>query len=121
MKYARAPDIKSKIDKTTKVFGRVEIGKGCRIINSEIRGPVSILDDATITDAYIGPYTAVGKGCLIQGSRIENCVLMDKVKIVDVKTLIDNSLIGPESEITGNGAHKDCFEFFVGEKATIKL
>lgn len=114
-------DIKSKLDKTVKIFGRVEIGKGCNIANSEIRGPVSILDGSTITDAYIGPYTSVGKNCLIQGSRIENCVLMDSVKIVDVKTQIDNSLIGPESEVTGNGGHKNCVEFFVGEKATIKL
>lgn len=114
-------DIKSKLDKTVKIFGRVEIGKGCNIVNSEIRGPVSILEGTTITDAYIGPYTAIGKGCLIQGSRIENCVLMDSVKIVDVKTQIDNSLIGPESEISGNGGHKNCFEFFIGEKANIRL
>lgn len=114
-------DIKSKVDATVKIFGRVEIGNDCNIVNSEIRGPVSILDGVTITDAYIGPYTAIGKGCLIQGSRIENCVLMENVKITNVKTQIDNSLVGPESEISGNGGHRACVEFFIGEKANIKL
>lgn len=113
--------LKSKIDKTSKVTGRVYVGKGCSVINSEIRGPAVIDEGVTIIDSYIGPFTSVGKDCLIQNSRIENCILMDLVKILNVKTQIDNSLIGPESEISGNGGHRACLEFFVGEKAKIKL
>lgn len=113
--------LESKIDKTSKIGGRVFVGKNCSIVNSEIRGPVSVEEGVTITDSYIGPFTAIGKECLIQGSRVENCVLMEKVKILNVKGQIDNSLIGPESEISGNDGRRTCHEFFIGERARIKL
>jgi glucose-1-phosphate thymidylyltransferase len=113
--------IETKVDKSVKLFGRVSLGKKGAVVNSEIRGPVLIGDGVTITDSYIGPYTAIGDDCLIQGSHVENCVLMNSVKVTNVKSQIDNSLIGPESEITGNDGHKNCLEFFVGEKAKIKL
>lgn len=113
--------IASKIDESVRLFGRVRMGKKCAVANSEIRGPVLIGEGVTITDSYIGPYTAIGNNCLIQESRLENSVLMESVKITNVDRQIDNSLIGPESEITGNDGHKDCLEFFIGEKANIKL
>ena len=113
--------INSKLDNTVKIKNRVFIGKDCSISNSEIRGPVSILDNVTITDAYIGPYTSIGKGCVIQSAKVENCVLMDEVTISHITQQIDNSLIGVGSEISGNGGNKNCYEFFIGEKASIKL
>jgi len=115
------PKIESKIDSTVKLKNRIYIGKNCSITNSEIRGPVSIMDNVTITDSYIGPYTSIGKGCIIQSSKVENCVLMNDVTISDVHQQIDNSLIGPESEISGNHGKRTCYEFFIGEKANIKL
>lgn len=115
------PRMESKVDDSSKIKGRVYIGQNCIIKNSEIRGPVSIKDGVSIIDSYIGPYTSIDENCLIEGSRIENCVLMTGVKILKVKEQIDNSLIGPDAEITGNGGHRACFEFFVGERANIKL
>lgn len=115
------PKIGSKVDDGSRITGRVYIGKGCIVKNSEIRGPVSIKDNVSIIDSYIGPYTSIDEKCLIEGSRIENCVLMTDVKILKVKQQIDNSLIGPEAEISGNGGHRTCVEFFIGEKANIKL
>lgn len=115
------PKIESRLDKTAILKNRVYVGKKCNIKNSEIRGPVSISNNVTITDAYIGPFTSIGEGCVIQSARIENCVLMNNVVITDVKGQIDNSLIGPESEISGNHGQRKCYEFFIGEKASIKL
>ena len=113
--------LESKIEEGNQIKGRVYMGKGCIVKNSEIRGPVSIKDNVSIIDSYVGPYTSIDEGCLIQKARIENCVLMTNVKILKVKTQIDNSLIGPEAEISGNGGRRTCVEFFIGEKANIKL
>lgn len=113
--------IESKIDKSSSLKNRVDVGLGCEIVNSEIRGPISIGDNVKINDSYIGPYTAIENNCEIRSAKIENCILMEGVKITNVHQPIDNSLIGPESEISGNGGHQSSFEFFVGEKANIKL
>jgi len=113
--------IESKIDEDSDISGRIYMGEGCTIRNSEIRGPVSIKNNTSIIDSYIGPYTSIDEGCLIEGSRIENCVLMDNVKIYKVKQQIDNSLIGPEASISSTDGRHSCLEFFIGEKANIKL
>jgi len=113
--------IESKVEDDSRLKGRIYIGRECLIRNSEIRGPVSIKDNVSIIDSYVGPYTSIDEGCLIESSRVENCVLMNGVKIIKVKQQIDNSLIGPEAEITTSDGQHSCLEFFIGEKAKIKL
>lgn len=115
------PRIESKIEEGSDISGRVYIGKGCVIEKSEIRGPVSIKDNVSVIGSYVGPYTSIDEGCFIEKSRVENCVLMNNVKIYRVKQQIDNSLIGPEATISSNGGQHSCLEFFIGEKANIKL
>ncbi len=113
--------IKSKVGKDSKIVGRVSIGLRCKIKNSEIRGPVIIGDDVLIIDSYIGPYTSIDDGCLIEKSRVENSVLMQNVKIVKVNQSLDNCLIGTQSEIKESDGHSNCLELFVGEKSIIRL
>ena len=111
--------ILSKLDKSVVIKGRVQIDKGCTIKNSEIRGPVSIARGVTIIDSYIGPFTAIAKDCIIESTKIENSVLMSGVRITKVGQTIDNSLIGPGSEIQGGtGGY---LGFFIGEKALVRL
>ncbi|MFC1625690.1 glucose-1-phosphate thymidylyltransferase [Patescibacteria group bacterium] len=115
------PAIESKIEEGSNIKGRVYIGKNCVIRNSEIRGPVSIKDNVSIINSYVGPYTSIDTGCVIEKSRVENCVLMNDVRIYKVKRQIDNSLIGPEASISSTNGRHSCLEFFIGEKATIRL
>ena len=56
--------------KDSRIVGRVEVGKGSRIVNSTVRGPVVIDDDCLIEDSVIGPHTSVGKSSKIIQSGI---------------------------------------------------
>lgn len=114
-------DIKSKPDEKSHIEGRVQIGKGCTIQNSEIRGPSSIGDNVEIMDSYIGPYTSISNDCVIKNSHVENSVLMEKVKIIDLKQPMDESLIGAETEIIHENGPTDWLKLFVGEKSIIKI
>lgn len=114
-------EIKSKLDKDSTIQGRVSIGKGCKIIDSCIRGPSIIGDNVTILSSYIGPYSSISDGCQIVESRVENSVLMQGVKIIKVKQPIDNSLIGVQAEVIETDGHSNCLELFVGEKSRISL
>src|SRR5258706_3563196 len=85
-------EILGTVDAESQIIGRVRLEKGARIERSIVRGPVIIGKDALISDARIGPFTAIGEGVTITRSNVENSVLLENSRIVDVKRL-DASLI----------------------------
>lgn len=112
----------SQPDRISQIHGKVSIGKDCVIVASEIKGPVIIGDGVTIKDSKIGPFTSIGSGCEIVGSNIENSVLMNGVKIYDIKKHpITLSLIGTDSEILGSDGRGSTTSLFVGEKCKIQI
>ena len=53
----------------SRVEGRVAIEAGARLERATVRGPAIIGAGAQITDAYIGPYTAIGEDVTIEKRR----------------------------------------------------
>ena len=41
-----------------------------------MRGPAIIGAGARLTDCYVGPYTAVGEGCVIENAEVEHSILL---------------------------------------------
>lgn len=113
--------MQSKPDRNSSFHGRVSIGKKCKVRNSKIRGPVIIGNEVNIKDAFIGPYSSISDNCVIENCKLENSVLMQGVKIINVHQPIDNSVIGTEAEISDVEGHSNCLELFVGEKSQIRL
>ena len=68
-------DIAGEMDSRSQVVGRVEVGRGTRVVSSTIRGPVSIGEECLITNSHIGPFTSVGPGTVIEGSSVEHSVI----------------------------------------------
>lgn len=111
----------SQVGSDCEVENRVSIGKNCKISKAHLRGPLIIGDSVVIKDSYIGPFTSVSDGCVIEGSHVENSVLMSKVKILNVKLPIDTSLIGPEAEVFDGHQPTQSIKFFIGEKSRVQL
>lgn len=115
-------NIESEIDVTSKIEGIVAIGRDCTIVGSKIKGPAIIGDNVSITDSVIEAYTAIGNNCEIVGSIVGNSVIMDGVKIIDVKSHpVENSLIGTDSEIKGANGRGAITSLFIGDKCKIQL
>lgn len=114
--------IDSKLDESVKVHGRVSIGKNCKIKDSIIRGPVDIGDNVSIENSQIGSYTSIAENCQIENSQIFASILMKGVIIKDVRKTIDNSIIGPDSEIIQDdfGNHRS-LELIVSELSHINI
>lgn len=112
----------SKIDETSHLSGKISLGKDCIVVNSNIKGPMIIGDSVKIVDSEIGQYTSIGDNCEVVGSRVENSVLMNGVKILDVKKHpIDSSLIGTDTEVIGKDDQGSKTSLFVGEKCKIQI
>lgn len=114
--------IESQIDPTSKISGKVSIGKDSVIVNSKIEGPVIIGDNVTVKDSKIGPFASISDGCGIVGSDLSNSVLMKGVKILNGRLHpIEESLIGTDSEIIGVDGKEVRTSLFVGEKCKIQI
>lgn len=113
------PKQETQVDADSTIENRVSIGKNCNLQRSRIRGPLIIGDNVVIKDSYLGPYTSVSDDCYIEGSHVENSVLMQGVKIINVKKPIDTSLVGTGTEIVNSDGPAGSMEFFVGEKSRI--
>lgn len=115
-------NIESQVDSSSKVDGKVALGKGCTIVNSKIKGPSIIGDNVTITDSEVGPLISISDDCEIVGSKVSNSVLMSGVKILDVKDHpVSNSLIGTDTEVVGKDGKEAATSLFVGEKCKIQI
>jgi glucose-1-phosphate thymidylyltransferase len=93
-------DIDGYVDRESTVGRRVKIERGAEIINSVVRGPSIIGKNARIVNSYIGPFTSVNHGVVIENSEIEHSVVLENSRIKDIGTRIQDSLIGRDVTIS---------------------
>lgn len=110
-----------KIDESTTVQGRVCVGKGSIIAGSLIRGPVVIGENCRIVNSYVGPYTSIGNGVILENCEVENSILMDESKLSNLSARIDSSLIGKGVSISQNGKLPKAMKFVVGDLSSLEL
>lgn len=113
-------DIKGKVDPKSQIVGRVEIGEGTEIEGSVIRGPVSIAENCRITGSFIGPFTSVGAGAVIEDSSIEHSVVLENCHILKIERLAD-SIIGRGTRVVKQEHNFEALRLFVGDDARVEL
>ena len=113
--------IDGKVDSTSKIEFRVVIEKGAQIKNSIIRGPSIIGKNTKISDAYVGPFTAVNENCEITASEIEHSIVLEGSSISNIGHRISDSLIGKGVQILGNQRRLKHHQFMVGDHSRIEL
>ncbi|MBD3238411.1 MAG: glucose-1-phosphate thymidylyltransferase [Candidatus Moranbacteria bacterium] len=95
-----ASEIKGSVDKSSKIKGRVFIGKNTKIgKNVSITGPAIIGQGCRLKNSVIESYTSIADGCEIRGTDIYNTIICDNSQLVDCKKRIANSLIGRDCKV----------------------
>lgn len=92
--------IEGYVDRDSQVGRRVTIERGAEIINSVIRGPAIIGENARIVNSYIGPFTSIDHDVKIENSEIEHSMVLENSHISDIESRIQDSLIGRNVSIT---------------------
>jgi glucose-1-phosphate thymidylyltransferase len=101
--------------------GRVIVEAGARLERSSVRGPAIIGAGARLTDCYIGPYTAVGDGCVIVNAEVEHSILLSGCEVRDLDGRMESSLLGRNVKI-GRGARQPrAYRFMVGDNSEIGI
>ncbi len=113
-------DVQGEVDTASEVVGRVQVGKGSRVINSKIRGPAVVGDGVLIRDSFVGPYSSVGNGTQISDSAVEHCVILEKCRITGIDRLED-SVLGRNVEISANQNRHKALRLLLGDDSTVEL
>jgi glucose-1-phosphate thymidylyltransferase len=112
--------VEGEVDGASKIIGRVTIEPGARVVGSTIRGPAIIGAGTVVEGAFIGPFTSVGRHCVIRDSILEHSVLLDGAQVLGVARLED-SVMGKESVVRKHGANHAAFRLMIGDHSEVVL
>jgi glucose-1-phosphate thymidylyltransferase len=112
--------IEGEVDAQSQVTGRVQLGRGSRVINSTVRGPIVVGENVLVENSFIGPFTSIGSGCRIVSSVLEHCVLLENARIEQVDRLED-SLIGKNSVVLKDHKVHQAYRLMIGDDSEVQL
>lgn len=108
------------VDTVSEISGRVDIASDAVITNSVIRGPVVIGENAAVINSFVGPYTAIGKGTVLEKVGVEHSVVLENCRLSGVER-IEDSLIGGNTRVSHATAGRHACRLFVGDDTEIIL
>jgi glucose-1-phosphate thymidylyltransferase len=108
------------VDDASQVDGRVVVEEGAVIRNSVLRGPMIIGAGTTVTDSFLGPFSAIGQRCVVERSEIEHSVVLDDSCILAAGR-IEDSLLGHHVEVTRSERRPRATRLMVGDHSRIDL
>jgi len=103
------------------VDGRVVVESGARLERATVRGPAIIGAGAVVRDAYIGPYTAIGRHCVIEGAEVEHSILLEGSSVRGLDGRMESSLLGRDVAISRDARQPRAYRFMVGDKSEIGI
>jgi glucose-1-phosphate thymidylyltransferase len=104
-----------------RIEGRVHIHESACVRSSVIVGPALIGPDAHITDAYIGPYTSIGRSVRIANAEIERSIVGAGASITHVGARLIASVIGRDSRIFRDFGLPRALRLRIGEGTEVAL
>ena len=101
--------------------GRVIVEPGAVLRRTTVRGPAIIGAGARITDAYVGPYTAIGAGCVITSAEVEHSILLEGSRVCNLEGRMESSLLGRNVTIARGVRQPRAYRFMVGDNSEIGI
>jgi glucose-1-phosphate thymidylyltransferase len=117
-------DLETRVDGElidSRVEGRVVIEQGARLEHTVVRGPAIIGANTTITDGYVGPYTAIERDVTITGSEIEHSIVLAGSTISNLSARMEASLLGRDVSVRGTDGRPKTLRLLVGDHADLRL
>jgi len=94
---------------------------GARLERTTVRGPAIIGAGARLSDCYIGPYTAIGDGCVISGAEVEHSILLAGSSVCDLDGRMESSLLGRNVTVRRGDRQPRAYRFMVGDNSDISI
>jgi glucose-1-phosphate thymidylyltransferase len=109
------PRQEGSVDDRSKLHGGVVLEKGCRIVNSVIRGPSIIGEETEIIDSFVGSFTSIYHHSRVRSSEVANCIIQENTVIEDMHQRIEDSLIGRNVTVNGSNRLPRSYRLVLGD------
>lgn len=109
------------VDRDSQVGRRVRVQRGAEIINSVVRGPSIIGEDARIVNSYVGPFTSIGNNVVIENSEIEHSMVLENSHIQNIGARIQDSLIGRNVTINRSPIKPKAHKLTLGDNSQVGI
>ena len=113
-------DVRGELHETT-LEGPVQIGAGSRLERCTVRGPVVIGAGCRLTDTFVGPYTSISDGVVVDHAELEHSIVLENSRISHLTTRMADSLIGRDCVIARSEARPVAYRFLVGDSCQIGI
>ncbi|MEV4375514.1 glucose-1-phosphate thymidylyltransferase [Streptosporangium sp. NPDC049644] len=114
------PDIRGTVDGFSEITGRVVIESGAVVENSVIRGPAVVGTQSKVNGSYIGPYTSIAEGCVLEDAEVQYSIILGESVIRGVSGLT-YSLIGRNVEVIQARGVPNTHQLMVGDHSRIQV
>lgn len=104
-----------------RIEGRVRIDPRATVRSSVIVGPTVIGPDAHVSEAYIGPYTSIGAGAVIEGVELERSIVHVGASITHVGGRLVSSVIGRDARVCRDFSLPRALRLRIGPGAEVAL
>lgn len=105
----------------SRITGRVIVPASSRVVRSKIVGPVILGEDVLIEDAYIGPFTSIGRSTVIRNAEIEHSSVDSGVVIENVQTRMQDCLIGVKAQVRGGRTLPKTHKLTISDASLVEL
>ncbi|MCX6373074.1 MAG: glucose-1-phosphate thymidylyltransferase [Actinobacteria bacterium] len=113
-------DVRGEVVEST-LEGAVQVGEGSLIERCTLRGPVVIGAGCRLCDTFIGPYTAISDGVVVEQAEIEHSIILENSRICRLGARMADSLIGRDCVIAHSEALPVAYRFMVGDSSQIGI
>lgn len=115
------PIMAGELDSKSQVIGRVQIGAGTKIINSNIRGPVTIGDNCYLENCFVGPYSSIADNVRLIDADLEHSVILQGAKVEGIHQRIVDSVIGQRAHLKVAPQRPKALRFMIGDDSQIEI
>ncbi len=109
------------VDADSTLVGPVVIEPGAIVSASTVRGPAIVGRGTKLTDAYVGPFTAIGDDCDLTGCEIEDSIVLSGSTIRNVDRRIADSLIGREVLVEKSPLKPQAIRLMLGDHSVVGI
>ena len=113
-------DVRGEVVAST-LEGAVQVGEGSLIERCTLRGPVVIGAGCRLSDTFVGPYTAISDGVVVEHAEIEHSIILENSRISRLGARMSDSLIGRDCVIAHSEALPVAYRFMVGDSSQIGI